>query len=74
MREELYLTCTLFVRAEEEQRCRQHLGAQAVMTVHGVTPSGQRRHVTGMVISIMPGSVLHPGYPVMLAMRERVQG
>jgi hypothetical protein len=73
MRDELFLTTPLFVQAEEEHRCEQHLKSGKAFTIGGLAPSGRRRQVTGVVRSIMRGSILHPGYPLMLTIRERIE-
>jgi hypothetical protein len=71
-REELTLPSVLFVEAREEQRCRDHLLTGQSVTLSGVTPSGRRRQLSGVVSGMHRGSTLHPGYPLMVTIRERL--
>ena len=69
---ELTLPSVLFVEAREEQRCRDHLLSGKPVTLTGLTPSGRRRQLTGVISGMHRGSVLHPGHPLMLTIRERI--
>jgi hypothetical protein len=71
--DDLYLILPLFVEGEEEQRCAHHLISGKTLTISGLTPSGKRRQLSGVVKSLTRGTKLHPGYPLMLTIREKIQ-
>lgn len=69
--EPAYLSSVLFVRAENEALCRQHLESKAVLTLAGIGPSGRAATCRGVIKSLNSRSVLHTGYPLMVTMVER---
>jgi hypothetical protein len=71
MCEPVYLPSVLFVRAENESLCRQHLESRAVLSLSGIGPSGRTATCHGVIRSLDSRSVLHPGYPLMVTMVER---
>ena len=73
MLDELYLITPLYAHGEEELRCSQHLVSGKVLTISGLMPSGKPRQVTGVVKSIRRGTVMHPGYPLMLTIIEKIE-
>jgi hypothetical protein len=72
MSDALYLPSVLFVAADEEPRCREYLLSGKVVTMSGVSASGRPRQLSGMISGIHRGSLLRPGYPLMLTIRERI--
>jgi hypothetical protein len=72
MSEPFHVPSVLFVAAAEEPRCRYHMQNKAPVTLAGVAPSGKPRTCTGVVKSIKPNAILHPGYPVMATLDEIV--
>ena len=72
MSDPIVLPSVLFVPVAEERLCRQHLQNKAPVTLEGVTPSGKPRTCTGVVRSIKPNAILHPGYPLMITLAEIV--
>ena len=74
MVEPIYLPRVLFVSAEYEALCRQHLASQTIVTLRGVEPSGKPARCNGVVRSLKPRSVLQPGFPLMITMLETFPG
>jgi hypothetical protein len=72
MSDVLHVPTVLFVAADEELRCRQHLLSGKVVTMSGVSASGRPRQLSGTISSIHRGTLLRPGYPLMLMIRERI--
>ena len=70
MAEPIHLPNVLFLRAEDEALCRQHLESKAVLTCAGIGPSGRPATCRGVIRSINSRSVLHPGYPLMVTIVE----
>jgi hypothetical protein len=72
MPDDLCLTSVLFAQADEERRCREHLMSGKVLTISGLTPSGRPRQFSGVVKSVVHGTILHPGHPLMVTIRENI--
>jgi hypothetical protein len=71
-KEEFYLTAVLFAPLQDEPLCRLHLETGEPLTIAGVMPSGKPRRCTGIVRSIKRNSILHPGYPLMITLAEKL--
>ena len=72
MSDSLDVPSVLFVAADEEPRCREHLLSGKVVTMSGVSASGRPRQMSGVISAIHCRSLLRPGYPLMLTIRERI--
>jgi hypothetical protein len=72
MSDALHIPSVLFVAADEERRCREHLLSGKVVTMSGVSASGRPRQMSGVISGIHCRSLLRPGYPLMLTIRERI--
>jgi hypothetical protein len=70
MSDVFHVPSVLFVAADEEYRCREHLLSGKVATMSGVSASGRPRHLRGVISGIHRGTLLNPGYPLMLTIRE----
>lgn len=73
MSDALHVTSVLFVAAGEELRCREHLLSGKVVTMSGVSASGRPRQLSGVISRIHHGTLLHPGFPLMLIICERIE-
>jgi hypothetical protein len=70
--DEFDLTAVLFAPPQDEPRCRLHLETGKPLSIAGVMPSGKPRRCTGIVISIKRDTILHPGYPLMVTLAEKL--
>ena len=68
--EPVYLPSVVFLKAEDEALCRQHLESRAVLTLAGKGPSGRPVTCRGVIKTLSSRSVLHPGYPLMVTIVE----
>ena len=69
--EPIYLSRVLFTKAENAVLCQDFLESGAVIALTGVGPSGKPASCRGVLKSMNPHSLLHPGYPLMITIVER---